>query len=73
MRNGMEIVKCLDRMWMAFVRSVDDVEKYETQIMEFVEAKDRAHELLSAEAKEDEEIQGRYVVHREERAPYCVN
>ena len=43
--SGLELLDCLNKMWKVFVK-IANVEQKE-EVEEFVEAKERAHEIIS--------------------------
>ena len=55
MNKKQDFLEALNEMWFAFC-AVVDVEKYPLYIEKFIEAKDRAHGLLSDLAKEEMEL-----------------
>ena len=57
---GMEIVECLNKMWKVFSHHISL--KDEGAIEEFIEAKDRAHELLSMLSREEPGEIGKHIM-----------
>jgi len=55
MNKKQEFMQCLNEMFQSFA-AVVDVEKYPLYIERFIEAKDKAHSLLSDLAKEETEL-----------------